>query len=675
MNTMARLITHHKRITVSLFVLLAFAGALLIPLTRVNYDLVQYLPQDAPSTQAIALMEEEFGNNNPNARVLLEGVPLAQALATKQQIAALPGIHSVTWLDDVVGADNLGSVPLEYLDPDLVTPYYHQGDALLSISIANGQEAATVHALRSLLGEQTAISGSAANAAATQDLAVSEVLNAMAILLPIILIILTLSTTSWLEPLLFLITIGIAVLLNMGLNPFFGEISFITRTVSPILQLAVSLDYAIFLLHRFNDLRQTNPPLEAMQIAMGQSFTTVAASAATTVLGFVALLFMRFGIGSDLGLNLVKGVLLSFISVMVFLPAITLLVYPLLDKTKHRNLLPSFSTLSKNLLKTRYLFLALALLLVLPSFLAQSQTAFQYGTGSVAQGSRTGQDTLRIEERFGHENILVLLVPKGQPGNEIALSTALAQLPYVKQVVGYASSIGAEIPPSVAPPEVVKQFYSEHYARLMVYLNTPDEGDAAFQTVAQVHQTAAAHYPSYSLTGTSATLYDMKQVVENDTTKVNLAAIVGIFVVLLIAFRSLKLPVILVFVIETAIWMNLAVPYFAGQTLSFIGYLIISTVQLGATVDYAILLTHNYRQNRQNLSRLGAMQQTLADNLISICVSAGILSTAGYALAATSGNPMVSELGTLLGRGTLLSFVMVILVLPALLMVLDWKKD
>ena len=675
MNKLTVLVTTHKRIVVSLFVLLALASTLLIGLTEVNYDMVQYLPQDAPSTQAIAIMEEEFGNNNPNARIMLEGVTIQEVLALKQQIAALPGVYVVTWLDDVIGEANLTSVPLEYLDPTLVENYYKDGAALLSISIANGEESTTIHALRTILGEQTPIAGSAANAAGTQDLAVSEVINAMAILLPIILIILIISTTSWLEPLLFLITIGIAVLLNMGSNLFFGEISFITRTVSPVLQLAVSLDYAIFLLHRFTDLRQEHPPLKAMQIAMGQSFTTVAASAATTVLGFVALLFMRFGIGSDLGLNLVKGVILSFLTVMIFLPALTLLIYPLLDKTKHRSFIPSFHGLSKNLLKTRYIFLALALVLVVPSFLAQSQTSFQYGTGSVTESSRAGQDALRIEERFGHENILVLLVPKGNTGNEMALSAALENIAHVKQVVSYVSAVGAEIPTSYAPASVVDQFYSEHYARFLLYTSMADEGEEAFATVAQVHSTAAAYYPTYSLTGTSATLYDMKIVVENDTTKVNMAAILGIFLVLLLTFRSGRLPIILVFVIETAIWINLAIPYFSGQSLSFIGYLIISTVQLGATVDYAILLTHNYREARLSLPRLAAMEQTLADNIISIFVSAGILATAGYALAITSGNPMVSELGTLLGRGTLLSFVMVILVLPALLMMFDSKKE
>jgi hypothetical protein len=674
-NALFTHITHHKKITVSLFLLLAIFSALLISLTTVNYDLVKYLPQDAPSTKAIAIMEEEFGNNNPNARIMLQDVTIQQTLNLKQQIAAIPGVHAVTWLDDVIGETNLTSVPLEYLDANLIENYYKDGAALLGISIANGEEASVLTALRELLGEDSAIAGSAANAASTQALAVTEVINAMAILLPVILIILLISTTSWLEPLLFLITIGIAVLLNMGSNLFFGEISFITRTVSPILQLAVSLDYAIFLLHRFTDLRKEHQPLKAMQIAMGQSFTTVAASAATTVLGFVALLFMRFGIGSDLGINLVKGVLLSFVSVMVFLPALTLLVYPILDKTKHRSFIPSFQGLSKNLLKTRYLFLVLALILVVPSFLAQSQTSFQYGMGGVTKSSRAGQDALRIDERFGHENILVLLVPKGDIGLEKELSTALQTIPHVTQVVGYVTAVGAEIPTSIAPPAVVDQFYSANYARIMLYTNTADEGETAFATVAQVHSTAAEYYPDYYITGTSATLYDMKLVVENDTTKVNMAAIIGIFLVLLIAFRSGRLPVILVFVIETAIWINLAIPYFSGQSLSFIGYLIVSTVQLGATVDYAILLTHNYREERQTLPRLAAMEKTLANNLISIFVSAGILATAGFALAVTSGNPIVSELGILLGRGTLLSFVMVILVLPALLMLLDSKKD
>jgi len=457
----------------------------------------------------------------------------------------------------------------------------------------------------------------------------------------------------------------------MGTNIIFGEISFITQTVSPVLQLAVSLDYAIFLLHSFNDYRLTHKPQEAIILAMKQALPTVAASAATTVIGFTALIFMRFGIGADLGLNLVKGILLSFISVMVFLPVVTLLSYRVIDKTRHRNFMPSFKKSGSWLMKVRIPFLILALVVVLPSFLAQSNTQFLYGVGSVTSASRVGKDTLYIEEKFGKENVLVLLVSKENVGKESELSDSLSQIPNVTSVVSFATAVGAEIPLEFVPKEVGEQFYSENYTRIILYTDIAEEGTDTFNTVQNVLDTAALHYDTYYLAGQSATLYDMKNVVSVDTGLINLVAAIGIFIVLLLTFRSLSIPLFLLFSIETAIWINLSFPYFTGKPLSFIGYLIISTVQLGATVDYAILFTNAYLNNRRTLLKKDAMKITIGDNLVAIIISATILSTAGFTLAFTTSNPIISELGTLLGRGTLLSLIMVSCVLPALLVLFD----
>ena len=306
---------------------------------------------------------------------------------------------------------------------------------MLTLAIESGKEADAVDAIYELIGETNAAAGDAFNTAKMQEMSVSEVLNAMAILIPIIIIILIISTTSWIEPLLFLFTIGVAVIINMGTNIIYSEISFITLTVSPILQLAVSMDYAIFLLHSFNDYRLEHEPQKAMILAMKQSLSTVAASAATTVIGFAALVFMRFGIGADLGLNLFKGVALSFVSVMVFLPAVTLICYKAIDKTRHRKFMPSFKKAGNVLMKLRTPFFILALIIVVPAFLAQSNTEFLYGTGVIAKASRIGKDTLLIEEKFGGENMLALLGPKEEAGTELELCAALTDVPNVKSVV------------------------------------------------------------------------------------------------------------------------------------------------------------------------------------------------------------------------------------------------
>lgn len=675
MTKFSDLVTRHKTIVLTVFVVLAAVSTLFIPSVSINYDMEDYLPKDAQSTVAISIMKEEFSGDIPNARIMLKDVTVLEALEHKENISALPGVTSVSWLDDVLGMDILVATPLEFLDASIAENYYKNGNALLSVSIENGKESLVVENIYALLGENDAMAGDAVNAATLQDMAVTEVLNAMAVLIPIILVILILSTTSWLEPLLFLFTIGIAVAINMGTNVFFGEISYVTQTVSPILQLAVSLDYAIFLLHSFNDYRVSHEPRKAMQLAMKRALPTVTASAATTIIGFSALLFMRFGIGSDLGINLVKGVIFSFLSVMIFLPALTLAGYKLIDKTKHKSFLPSFRGVGKGLMKTRIAFMVLALIVVVPCFLAQSNTSFMYGMGGISESSRGGEDAILIDAEFGNENSLVLLVPRNSSGKEAELCHELASIPHVTSVVSFVTAVGAEIPPQYVPREAVDQFYSENYARIILYTNNPEEGEQTFSTVQTVLDTAERHYDTYYLVGQSATLFDMKSIVEVDTKIVSLVAIAGIFIVLLLTFKSLTLPIFLVFAIQTAIWINLSSAYFTDNTLSFIGYLIISTVQLGATVDYAIMLTNHYLIDRKSLPKKAAMLKTLSENLVAILISASILATAGFALAATSTNPIVSELGTLLGRGTILSFVMVVCVLPALLVLFDKVID
>ncbi len=671
MDKFSQAVIKHKKSVLIVFLIVAVLSAVFSSAVSINYDMVDYLPKDAQSTAAIKIMEKEFGGEMPNARVMLTGVSIQEALEYKDKIAAIDGVTSISWLDDIIGLDRIKTIPFDFLDASIIKNYYKDNNALLTLSIENGKESTAVNAIYELIGENNAATGEAISTAETQSMSVSEVVNAMAILLPIIIIILIISTTSWLEPLLFLFTIGVAIIINMGTNILFGEISFITRTVSPILQLAVSLDYAIFLLHSFNDHRLSNEPQKAMLLAMKQALPTVAASAATTVIGFAALIFMRFGIGADLGLNLLKGIVLSFISVMLFLPVITLIFYKAIDKTKHRKLMPDFKKSGYWLLKVRIPFLILAFAAVIPSFLAQADTQFMYGMGSVTNASRVGKDTIYIEESFHRQNALVLLVSKENAGKEDELCNALSKVPHITSVVSFATAIGAEIPPEFVPKEAVEQFYSEHYARIILYTDTAEEGTDAFDTVQNVLDTAAVYYDTYYLAGQSATLYDMKNVVSMDTGLINLIAVIGIFIVLLITFRSLSIPLFLLFSIETAIWINLSFPYFTDQPLSFIGYLIISTVQLGATVDYAILFTNAYLNNRKMLPKKEAMQATIGDNLVAILTSAGILATAGFTLAFTTSNPVIGELGTLLGRGTLLSLIMVACVLPALLLLFD----
>ena len=664
----ARIIKHKKAVVIA-FLTVAIVSAIVQFFVSVNYNMVDYLPEDAQSTVAMDIMGEEFEGAVPNSRVMIEDISIQEALIFKEKLAAIDGVSDVTWLDDAMDI----KTPLEVADQDTVESYYKDNKALFSFSIREGDEVAITDDIYELIGEENALSGEALNTANSQKMAGTESMYAAALLVPIIILILVISTNSWMEPVFFLTAIGVSVLINLGTNIFVGEISFVTQSVAPILQLAVSLDYAIFLLHSFSDYRKvTNNPEEAMSLAIKKSFPAIAASAATTFFGFIALSFMKFEIGSDLGLNLVKGIVLSFISVIVFLPALTLMFYKWIDKTQHKQLIPDFKNIGSKVVKIRIPSLLIVLVLIIPAYLGQGQTNFTYGVGEIPETTRAGTDLIKIEETFGKYTPMVVLVPKGDVAKEQKLVQELENLDHVTSVLAYVNTVSPVIPPEYLDESVVDQFYSEHYSRIIINSNLGTEGDEAFALVEKVQNKASAYYEEDTYTlGESVTLYDIKTTVEKDNVMVNLLTVITIAIVLLVSFKSISIPVVLLLTIQSSVWINLSVPYFTNSSLVYVGYLIISTVQLAATVDYAILFSEAYKENRREMSALEAIKKTVDEKLFSIAVSASILSSVGFILWITSSNPIVSSIGLLLGRGALLAFIMVVCFLPAVLLVFD----
>ena len=669
MDKFANNITRRKKTVIAVFIAAALICVVFQMFVTINYNMADYLPPNAQSTKALEIMDDEFTQSMPNASAMVKNVSIMEAMEYKKNLTSIEGVTQVYWLDDVIDIKK----PLEMGDTDTIKGFYADGNALYSLTIEKGMEKEACAEILRVIGEDNALSGEAPELVAVQKAAVSEVLNAVGILLPVFIIILLLSTTSWIEPLLFMAAIGISILINMGTNIFFGQISFMTNSVSPILQLACTLDYAIFLLHSFEDNRKKYTNIEeAMQHAIKDSMKTVAASAATTLFGFLALVFMNFRIGADLGLTLAKGIVLSFISVMIFLPALTLFVYKFIDRTKHRELMPSFKNVNKVFSKIAIPAVIIVVILIVPSFLGQRQTSFTYGNSVALPDTRNERDSLAIQDVFGKTTVMALLVPIGDIVKEQELSRDLEQLDHVTGVVSYTNKVGLGIPADFLSEEITGQFYSEHYARIIVYTDTPDEGDIAFRTVENINEKAKAYYgDAFYSAGQSANLYDMKTVVKKDNSMVNMIAIIAIFVVLLITFKSAVLPLILLLCIETAIWINLSIPYFIGVPINFIGYLVICTVQLGATVDYAILLTNQYMSNRKRMLKREAVSVSLGETFKSVLVSGATLAAAGFTLYATSSNPAISGLGLLLGRGTLLSMLMVVCFLPGMLTLFD----
>ena len=642
-------------------------------LVGVNYNFADYLPEDAPSTNALNVMEEEYSQPIPNMRVVIYDVSIPDALEYKEKIEKAEGVKEVTWLDDSIDIYE----PLELADQDTVETWYKNSDALFSVTVSSDEKEkkAAVDAIREIIGDDNAMSGTAVTDVLSPVHTSQEIQKIMLIALPIVFIILLLTTTSWFEPVLFMITIGVAIMLNRGTNLIFGEISFVTNAAGSVLQLAVSMDYSIFLLHRFAENRQEGGNVQdAMMKAVKQSMGSVLSSGLTTVTGFAALILMRFRIGPDMGYVMAKAIVFSLICVLCFLPALAISTYKLIDKTRHRAFWPDFHKFAKVVMKVRIPALLLATLLLIPCYIAQGKNDFLYGSSRVYSTNETqmGRDLLAIEDEYGPSNPLVILVPKGDISKEQQLNDALKADPDVTSVISYVNTVGASIPEDFVPEESLSQLYSQHYSRFVVSLDTEEVEDGWADKVDELHTICEKYYGDEAMiAGDLASTEDLKDTITVDNTRVNILAILFVFVILVLNFKSISIPVILTLVIELSIWINLSVPYLQSTTLHYIGYLIISSVQLGATIDYAILLTGRYMDERKTKKRKDAAIESIRVCVLSLFTSAIILTIAGSVLGAISTNLVLSQLGILVGRGAVISFILVLFVLPALLMIFD----
>lgn len=655
------------------FLILTVICAGLSTLVGVNYNFADYLPKDAPSTNALNVMEEEYSQPIPNMRVVIYDVSIPDALEYKEKIEKAEGVKEVTWLDDSIDIYE----PLELADQDTVETWYKNSDALFSVTVSSDEKEkkAAVDAIREIIGDDNAMSGTAVTDVLSPVHTSQEIQKIMLIALPIVFIILLLTTTSWFEPVLFMLTIGVAIMLNRGTNLIFGEISFVTNAAGSVLQLAVSMDYSIFLLHRFAENRQEGGNVQdAMMKAVKQSMGSVLSSGLTTVTGFAALILMRFRIGPDMGYVMAKAIVFSLICVLCFLPALAISTYKLIDKTRHRAFWPDFHKFAKAVLKVRIPALILAVLLLIPCYIAQGKNDFLYGSSRVYSTNETqmGRDLLAIEDEYGPSNPLVILVPKGDISKEQQLNDALKADPDVTSVISYVNTVGASIPEDFVPEESLSQLYSEHYSRFVVSLDTEEVEDGWADKVDELHTICEKYYGDEAMiAGDLASTEDLKDTITVDNTRVNILAILFVFVILVLNFKSISIPVILTLVIELSIWINLSVPYLQSTTLHYIGYLIISSVQLGATIDYAILLTGRYMDERKTKKRKDAAIESIRVCVLSLFTSAIILTIAGSVLGAISTNLVLSQLGMLVGRGAVISFILVLFVLPALLMIFD----
>ena len=689
MRTFFRSVIKNRKWIVPLFIIAALVCGYCKGLVAVNYDMNDYLPSKAPSSVALDVMEEEFGGAIPNARVMVKADSARDVKALKEEIAAIPGVIDVTWIDDTYGS----FLPLHMYPTALAKNYYMDGHALLTVTIDKDYRLSAVNEIRRICGDDCAMTGSAVSTAVATQSTIHEVkiITILAVLFGLLVLVFT--TASWVEPFMILFGLIIAVVLNAGTHLIFGEVSFVTNAAGNILQMAVSLDYSVFLIHRYEKCRKTQPDAQAaMEDALMESAGSILSSGLTTVIGFAALITMQFLIGPDLGLALAKGILISLITVFLFVPGLVLMLTPLIDRTMHRPLLPSFAGMGRVVAKAMVPLALIFCIIIGPAFYFSTQNDYHYGASHIfSEGTQYGDDTAKIRETFGVQDTYVLLIPDTNEKAERALVHKLKKMDNVIGITGMTSVQGFNIPSGIMPSAISENLQSENFRRMIISVAVDYEGDDTWKLIKSIRSTAEDYYlGEYFLAGEGVSTYDLKETVSADMIKVNLIAIAAVFLILVLLLRGLVLPAILVTVIETAIWINFAIPYFLGKTVFYTAYLIISSIQLGATVDYAILFTERFRktvpligasdggladatdgtdatQGTSLASLRDVTIRTVAETAPSILTSGFTMTVVGFLLGKISTHGVISQLGYFLGAGTLLSMTLVFFVLPGLL--------
>jgi predicted RND superfamily exporter protein len=667
------------------FFLTAIICAICFPFVKVNYDLSKYLPQFAQTKQALDVMEDEFGYPGM-ARIMVEDVSLQEAKRIRQQISDLEGV------DLVIGPDlttnvymgtsflNQGITDMMSVDAFAMEDYYRDGYALMDVIFENGDDSEVtrkaVDRIYEIVGKDRGyFAGSAVSSKEREESITKEITMAIGMALVIIWVILTLTTTSWMEPFLFIFVMIIAIVLNMGSNLMFGSISFFTFSTAAILQLAVSMDYSIFLLHTFTAIKNTGIELrKAMELAIKESCSSILASGATTIVGFLVIAFMRFTIGKDVGFVLTKGIICSLATVLFLMPTLILHFNDKIEKTAHKPFIPSFDRFAKLMNRIRKPVFIIALFLAVPCYFGQSMNAFYYGDDAIGAGpgTRVYEDTKAINEEFGKSNMIIGIVPNGSIVTERQLTDALEDLEFVNYAMSMAGTVPKGIPESFLPEKVSEQLRSERYARLLISLNTVQESQYAFESSQELERVIREYYPEDAyVIGMTPTTIDIRDILTDDYNKVSLLSLAGVALVVFATFQSVLVPILVIIPIEVAIYLNMTLPYVMGDSMVYIGYIIVSCLQLGATIDYSILMTNNYLGFRKTMNNTDSAMAAISKSTLSILTSGGILTVVGYLLFFTSSIQAISQVGRLVGRGALLSMILVLSLLPALLSTFD----
>lgn len=643
--------------------------------TRINYDILSYLPSDIETMKGQDIMLDEFGKGGFSL-VMLDGMDDKDVEKVKEKIEKVDHVCDVLWYDTLADV----SLPKEVLPDDIYDFFNTDNSTMMAVFFDEATSAdgslEAVKEIRSIAGEQCFVSGMSSVVEDIKDLTMQEAPMYVVIAVILTSIILALTMDSFLIPLFFMLSVGMAIIYNMGTNFIQGEISFITEALAAVLQLAVTIDYSIFLWHSYKEEKEKHPGdnKEAMAVAIGKTITSVVSSSITTVAGFLALCFMSYELGMDMGIVMAKGVVIGVICCITVLPSMILVFDKALEKTMHKDLVPSLEKPSKFIIKHHAAFIVLFIVVLIPAVYGQINTNVYYNlTDTLPKDLNSVIANTKLDEEYNMATTHMLLVDADMKPKEVnSMLDEMGKVDGVSFSMSLDTLIGPSIPREIVPESVTKILKSDKWQLMLIgseYKVASDEENAQIDELSKILK---SYDKDGMLIGEAAATKDLIDITDHDFKVVNIVSIAAIFIIILIALRSVSLPIILVAVIEFAITVNMGVPCFTNTTIPFIASVVIGTIQLGATVDYAILMTTRYKTERNaGKDKHEAVTIALTTSMKSIMVSALGFFASTFGVGVYSSVDMISQLCTLMSRGAIISMITVICILPSMLMLFD----
>lgn len=643
--------------------------------TRINYDVLTYLPEDIETMQGQEIMTNDFGIG-AFSMLMVDGMEDKEIVKLKEKVEKVDGVENVLWYDSLADI----SVPQSVLPSKLYDEYNTEDGTMMAVFFKDGTSSdetmKAITEIRKITGEQCFLSGMSAIVEDTKELAEKETPLYVLIAVALSALVLAITMESIFVPVLFLLSIGIAIVYNLGTNVFFGEISYITKALAAVLQLGVTMDYSIFLMHSYQEqqVRYNGDKERAMAHAISQTFSSVIGSSVTTVAGFIALCFMSFTLGKDIGIVMAKGVIFGVLVCVTVLPSMILCCDKLIEKTKHKPLLPDIGRISDKVTKRYVIYVVAFVILLFPAIYGNNHTGVYYNLDeSLPKDLPSVIANTKLKEDYNMNTTHMILVDSSVAGSDVKkMSQEIEKVDGVKWVLGLDNLIGSGVPADMLPESVTGMLKNDKYQLLMVNSTYKVATDKVNKQIEQIDKIMDKYDKGAMLVGEGPLTKDLINITDTDFKRVSAVSIGIVFVIILLLFKSITIPVILVGVIEFAIFVNMGIPFYTGTKLPFVASIVIGTIQLGATVDYAILMTTRYQRERsRGAGKFDAITTAHKFSAQSIIVSALSFFAATIGVGLYSNIDMISSLCILMARGALISMVVVVLILPSLFMVFD----